>query len=215
MLGSCAYTTVIEVSSSELTPEVSHAWLVTFAEERRRVYSNEDKQVVLNVRLKPNMVGKFRAFLVEWVAPGGNVYLKAPTRTAWGSHQSLVAVMQIKGMGAARLLGPWKVRLSLDGELLAEEAFKIVAPGKAARAARAEAACESVFSVGGEIIGRKCPDDETGDGCESVFSEGGDIIGRTCPGDEKDDGCESEFSEGGDIIGRTCPGDGSEDADSS
>ncbi|MGI9333921.1 MAG: hypothetical protein ACR2RL_12295 [Gammaproteobacteria bacterium] len=147
------------MSHSELTPEVSHAWLVTFAEERRRVYSSEDEQVVLNVRLKPNMVGKFRLFLVEWISPGGNVYLKAPTRTAWGSHQSLVATMAIEGQGAARLLGDWRVRASLDGKKLVEEAFEIVAPGEAALAAQAEAACEPRFSEGGDRIGRTCPGD--------------------------------------------------------
>ncbi|MCP5151411.1 MAG: hypothetical protein H6983_24175 [Ectothiorhodospiraceae bacterium] len=118
----------MQVSSASLTDDATYLWLASVRGEARSVYSTEEDQVALAVRFAHNFVGTYYSYTIEWIAPNGNTYLRAPQRTRFGSHMEMLATLPIRGTGAGRLPGRWTVRLSLEGRLLHEAEFEILTP---------------------------------------------------------------------------------------
>jgi len=122
----------LQVSEAGIGETASYFWLGSRLEGARERFSPADRRVTLAVRLAPNLIGYYQTFRVEWLAPGGGVYLRAPAFTRWGSHQELAVSLPIAGTPAARLPGRWKVRLFHGERLLVERTFEIVPAARAA-----------------------------------------------------------------------------------
>ena len=127
----------LQVSSAGTAADVNYLWLASTLEGERTRFTPADDKVTLAVRFAPNLIAYYKRFRVEWVTPGGGVYLKRPVRTQWGSHQELATSLPIAGTTAATLPGRWSVRLFHHQRLLTEREFEI-APNAQENLAAAE-----------------------------------------------------------------------------
>ena len=116
----------IRVTKSSISDDAAYWWLGSSPTDAKQVFSTEDEKVTLAVRFAHNFVGTYFEYRVDWVAPTGNVYLRAPTRTQWGSHHDLIVSLPVRGHPAASLDGGWKARLYLNDRLLVERDFALV-----------------------------------------------------------------------------------------
>ena len=127
------------MSSAALSDTATYLWLASLRSEARTQFNTTDEKATLSVRLAPNLIGMYQVFRVVWVAPTGNVYLRGPAMTQWGSHQELITELAIRGEGAANLPGRWRVQLYLDETLMVERDFEIVAQDQVQLMAKAGA----------------------------------------------------------------------------
>ena len=116
----------LRVTGAETSVEEARGALPGFRPEPREVFGADDERVTLNVRFGRNFVATFFVYQVEWLAPGGRSFRRAPVRTHWGTHRTLSASLPIRGTPAARLPGRWTVRLFLHGRELVERHFRLV-----------------------------------------------------------------------------------------
>ena len=116
----------LRVAGAETSVEATRVALPGLRPEPREVFEAGDERVVLNVRFGRNFVATFFVYQVEWLAPGGRSFLRAPVRTHWGTHRTLSASLPIRGTPAARLPGRWTVRLFLHGRELVRRHFRLV-----------------------------------------------------------------------------------------
>ena len=116
----------LRVAGAETSVEEARVALPGFRPEPREVFETGDERVVLNVRFGRNFVATFFVYQVEWLAPGGRSFLRAPVRTHWGTHRTLSASLPVRGTPAARLPGRWTVRLFLHGRELVQRHFRLV-----------------------------------------------------------------------------------------
>ena len=115
----------IRVVDSEFSDDATHAWLFGSSTEPKTAFTTEDEKVTFSVRFGLNYVATYFVYEVEWVAPGGRMFLRAPIRTQWGTHRVLITALAIRGAPAARLPGQWQVRLYLKGRELVERSFQL------------------------------------------------------------------------------------------
>ena len=91
----------------------------------RDIFSVSDEKVTLRVVFAPNLVGGWRTFRVDWIAPDGSVFLSEPVKTRWGSNETLFASLHIADNQPARMPGKWSVRLFHEEEELISRSFVI------------------------------------------------------------------------------------------
>ena len=118
----------IDVVHAELGVGGHNMWIFAYVEEPSTIFSTEEDIITLAARLGYNLVGHYLEFRAHWVAPNGNVFLDAPVRTQWGTHQAVLADLPVRWSAAHRFPGLWKVRLVLQGRVLAERQFRLLTP---------------------------------------------------------------------------------------
>lgn len=121
LLTGCS-TVVMEASLSE---NPTYYVLSSTKGDVKSIFSTSDEKVTLRVVFKPNFVGTYRTFNVEWVKPGGDVYLSENAKTSWGSNETLLVSMNIAKSEPARMPGQWRVRLRYKDEILTDRPFTI------------------------------------------------------------------------------------------
>lgn len=144
----------IHVTQETVAPEAVYRFYSEDVDNPRTVFSTDEEKVTLSVRFGYNIVATYFAYVVEWIAPGGAVYQRLPTRTEWGTHRALTATLPIRGTGAVQHPGEWRVRLYLQGRLLTERRFTLERSEAAAAAAHVPAVpdCPPVDRPPGDCV---------------------------------------------------------------
>ncbi|MDX1431617.1 MAG: hypothetical protein R3286_04135 [Gammaproteobacteria bacterium] len=117
--------TEIRVVEDELSDDATYVVFGSVPDNPRTLFYTDDEQVTLSVLFDSNLVGYHKLFMVEWLFPDGRVYMRRPAKTKFGSHEVLITAMRIRDEPPSRRPGLWRVRLSLEGELLLERDFEI------------------------------------------------------------------------------------------
>ncbi len=124
-LGGCSMEEV-EVKQARLSDRATYEWPYVTASQPKTRFSTDDEQVTLSLKFDVNFVSAYAVYDVEWIAPGGFVYLRDPLRPPLGSHQEFIAALPLRGTEAAYLPGRWIVRVFLLGRLLVEREFELI-----------------------------------------------------------------------------------------
>ncbi len=90
-------------------------------------FSVDDQSVTLSARFDAGLAAD-APFMVEWLFPDGDVYLRKPVRRNYDSSDIIETAMPIRDKAPARHRGIWQVRLWRDGEMLVEQSFEIRKP---------------------------------------------------------------------------------------
>ena len=100
-------------------------------------FSVDDQSVTLLARFDVGLAVD-EPFIVEWLFPDGEVYLRKPVRPSYDSPDRIETAMPIRGKAPARYPGIWQVRLWRDGDKLVEQSFEIRKPMQTVASAGAE-----------------------------------------------------------------------------
>ena len=116
------------VSEARLSDDVSNFVLGAAPSPPKSVFSPADEKVTLTVKFGYNFVGGYRTFRVRWVGPDGKPFLEEPTKTEWGSNETLIVSLPIANNVSSTMPGDWVVELWHKDELLVSRPFQIREP---------------------------------------------------------------------------------------
>ena len=63
---------------------------------------------------------------MRWIGPDGQLYLEEPTKTEWGSNETLIVSLPIAHNLPATLPGAWSVELWYKDDQLLSRNFRII-----------------------------------------------------------------------------------------
>ena len=99
-------------------------------------FSVDEQSVTLSARFDADLA-EDRQFMVEWLFPDGEVYLRKPVRRSHSSLDLVETTMPIQGKAPAKHPGIWHVRLWRGGDKLVDRSFEVRESAPTAESARA------------------------------------------------------------------------------
>jgi len=98
-------------------------------------FSGDDESVTLSARFDAALAVD-RQFMVEWLFPSGEIYLRKPVGRSPDTADLVETSMPIRGKAPARHPGTWHVRLWRGGDKIVERSFEVHKPRPSAESAR-------------------------------------------------------------------------------
>ena len=99
-------------------------------------FSGDDESVTLSARFDAALAPD-RQFMVEWLFPNGEIYLRKPVGRSPDTADLVETSMPIRGKAPARHPGIWHVRLWRGGDKMVDRSFEVRKPPQSAESARA------------------------------------------------------------------------------
>lgn len=99
-------------------------------------FSIDDQSVTLSARFSSALT-EVDPFMVEWLFPDGEVYLRKPVGGSFDNPDLIETSMPVHGKAPARYPGRWQVRLWRDGDKLVDRFFELRKPAQTPASAAA------------------------------------------------------------------------------